>query len=87
MIDLSKYASDTMKIHFHVYDSYVLGLSYYWTVDNIKATGQTIGISCVAVSEAGAGRVYNLNGQLVSRSNQGLSCGVYIIGGKKVIIR
>lgn len=34
-----------------------------------------------------AGKVFNLNGQLVGASTQGLSKGIYIVNGKKVIIK
>ena len=33
------------------------------------------------------GRCFNLNGQLVGTSTEGLSKGVYIVNGKKVIIK
>lgn len=34
-----------------------------------------------------AGKVFNLNGQLVGTSTQNLSKGIYIVNGKKVIIK
>lgn len=34
-----------------------------------------------------AGKVFNLNGQLVGTSTEGLSKGIYIVNGKKVIIK
>ena len=39
------------------------------------------------VKEALQGKVYNLNGQLVGDSTEGLAKGVYIVNGKKVIIK
>ena len=33
------------------------------------------------------GKVFNLNGQLVGNSLEGLSKGIYIVNGKKVIIK
>lgn len=39
------------------------------------------------VKEALQGKVYNLNGQLVGTSTEGLAKGVYIVNGKKVIIK
>ena len=39
------------------------------------------------LKEALQGKVYNLNGQLVGNSVEGLSKGVYIVNGKKVIIK
>lgn len=47
----------------------------------------TTGISQVeGIKKALQGKVYNLQGQFVGSSLQGLSKGVYIINGKKVII-
>lgn len=34
-----------------------------------------------------AGKVFNLNGQLVGTSTQNLNKGIYIVNGKKVIIK
>ena len=39
------------------------------------------------VQEALQGKVYNLNGQLVGDSIDGLAKGIYIVNGKKVIIK
>ena len=39
------------------------------------------------VKKALQGKVYNLNGQLVGTSTEGLAKGVYIVNGKKVIIK
>ena len=48
----------------------------------------TTGISQVeGIKQALQGKVYNLQGQCVGSSLQGLSKGVYIINGKKVIIK
>lgn len=48
----------------------------------------TTGISQVeGIKKALQGKVYNLQGQFVGSSLQGLSKGVYIINGKKVIIK
>lgn len=48
----------------------------------------TTGISQVEdIKKALQGKVYNLQGQCVGSSLQGLSKGVYIINGKKVIIK
>lgn len=50
--------------------------------------GESTGISQVEqLKEALQGKVYNLNGQLVGNSVEGLSKGVYIVNGKKVIIK
>lgn len=48
----------------------------------------TTGISQVeGIKQALQGKVYNLQGQCVGKSPKGLSKGVYIINGKKVIIK
>lgn len=48
----------------------------------------TTGISQVeGIKKALQGKVYNLQGQCVGSSLQGLSKGAYIINGKKVIIK
>ena len=50
--------------------------------------GEPTGIGQVEqLKEASQGKVYNLNGQLVGNSVEGLSKGVYIVNGKKVIIK
>lgn len=54
----------------------------------LSFTYQTTGISQVeGIKQALQGKVYNLQGQCVGSSLQGLSKGVYIINGKKVIIK
>lgn len=54
----------------------------------LSFTYQTTGISQVeGIKKALQGKVYNLQGQCVGSSLQGLSKGVYIINGKKVIIK
>ena len=50
--------------------------------------GESTGIGQVEqLKEALQGKVYNLNGQLVGNSVEGLPKGVYIVNGKKVIIK
>lgn len=54
----------------------------------LSFTYQTTGISQVEdIKKALRGKVYNLQGQYVGSSLPGLSKGVYIINGKKVIIK
>lgn len=54
----------------------------------LSFTYQTTGISQVEdIKKALRGKVYNLQGQYVGKSPKGLSKGVYIINGKKVIIK
>lgn len=48
----------------------------------------TTGIDQVETTQkAVQGKVFNLNGQLVGTSTEGLAKGVYIVNGKKVIIK
>lgn len=48
----------------------------------------TTGISQVNTAEkALVGKVFNLNGQLVGTSTEGLAKGMYIVNGKKVIVK
>ena len=54
----------------------------------LSFTYQTTGISQIEdIKKALQGKVYNLQGQYVGSSLQGLSKRVYIINGKKVIIK
>ena len=54
----------------------------------LSFTYQTTGISQVeGIKQALQGKFYNLQGQYVGSSLQGLSKGVYMINGKKVIIK
>ena len=54
----------------------------------LSFTYQTTGISKVeGIKQALQGKVYNLQGQCVGSSPKGLSKGVYMINGKKVIIK
>ena len=54
----------------------------------LSFTYQTTGISQVeGIKQALQGKVYNLQGQYVGSSPKGLSKGVYMINGKKVIIK
>lgn len=48
----------------------------------------TTGINMIEeVKKSLQGKVFNLNGQLVGNSLEGLSKGIYIVNGKKVIIK
>jgi len=54
----------------------------------LSFTYQTTGISQIeGIKQALQGKVYNHQGQYVGKSPKGLSKGVYIINGKKVIIK
>ncbi len=56
-----------------------------------KVSGSTNGIGAIdAETKAATGNVYNLNGQLVRRnaaSLDGLAHGVYVVNGKKVVVK
>lgn len=50
--------------------------------------GETAGLHHVEIAKkTWNGKIYNLNGQLVGTSVEGLSKGVYVINGQKVIIK
>jgi hypothetical protein len=49
--------------------------------------GTVDGISNVTVDKASTGKIYNINGQFVGTSKEALSKGVYIVNGKKVVIK
>ena len=56
-------------------------------VDEI-VNGETTGLESIsAVANSANGKVYNMNGQCVGNSLEGLSKGLYIMNGKKVIIK
>lgn len=55
-------------------------------LESFKYTGEGAGISSIQ-TEAAVNGVYNLNGVKVSNGLEGLGKGVYIVNGKKVIIR
>ncbi len=47
--------------------------------------GETTGINSIETEAAVNGKVYNLNGQYVGNSLNGLKKGIYVVNGKKVI--
>ena len=47
--------------------------------------GETTGINNIETNAAVNGKVYNLNGQYVGNSLNGLKKGIYVVNGKKVI--
>ena len=54
----------------------------------LSFTYQTTGISQIEdIKKALQGKVYDLQGQCVGTSLKGLSKGVYIVNGKKIIIK
>lgn len=55
----------------------------YTVVFNEEGENQTTGISNVAVEKRNDGKIYNLNGQQVKNPTKGL----YIVNGKKVILK
>ena len=69
------YANGTDEIK----DMSLVKLSFAYTttgISNIETNNKVL-----------AGKVFNLNGQLVGTSTQNLNKGIYIVNGKKVIIK
>ena len=52
---------------------------------NINIDGETTGINDIETNATVNGKVYNLNGQYVGNSLNGLKKGIYVVNGKKVI--
>lgn len=52
---------------------------------NINIDGETTSINSIETEAAVNGKVYNLNGQYVGNSLNGLKKGIYVVNGKKVI--
>lgn len=52
---------------------------------NINIDGETTGINDIETETTVNGKVYNLNGQYVGNSLNGLKKGIYVVNGKKVI--
>lgn len=52
---------------------------------NINIDGETTGINSIDTEATVNGKVYNLNGQYVGNSLNGLKKGIYVVNGKKVI--
>lgn len=52
---------------------------------NINFDGETTGINDIETEATVNGKVYNLNGQYVGNSLNGLKKGIYVVNGKKVI--
>ncbi|MBR5029772.1 MAG: leucine-rich repeat protein [Muribaculaceae bacterium] len=61
--------------------------------DFMVEVGNTTGVKDINIDSAGPVDVYNMNGQLLrhnvepNEATQGLPSGIYIVGGKKVIVR
>lgn len=61
--------------------------------DFMIEVGNTTGVKDINIDSAGPVDVYNMNGQLLrhnvepNEATQGLPSGIYIVGGKKVIVR
>lgn len=70
---------ETMK-GFRAYFISLLG-----TGAKINIDGETTGINSIETNAAVNGKVYNLNGQYVGNSLNGLKKGIYVVNGKKVI--
>lgn len=72
-------ATNTMK-GFRAYFMSMLGAGAKINID-----GETTGINNIETETAVNGKVYNLNGQYVGNSLNGLKKGIYVVNGKKVI--
>ena len=70
---------ETMK-GFRAYFISLLGAGAKINID-----GETTGINNIETNAAVNGKVYNLNGQYVGNSLNGLKKGIYVVNGKKVI--
>ncbi len=68
-----------------------ISMSYTGVEDNNEHGGTTsIGfteLSRDTLSEIGLGGVYNLNGQRISETTDGLPKGIYIVNGQKIIVK
>ncbi len=51
------------------------------------STDVATSITAVEETEAKAQRIYNINGQLVGYTTEGLPKGVYVAGGKKFVVK
>lgn len=60
-------------------------ISLISTNANINIDGETTGINDIETETTVNGKVYNLNGQYVGNSLNGLKKGIYVVNGKKVI--
>ena len=72
-------ATNTMK-GFRAYFISLLGAGAKINID-----GETTGINNIETEATVNGKVYNLNGQYVGNSLNGLKKGIYVVNGKKVI--
>ena len=75
-------ATNTMK-GFRAYFNVPLNVSA--AALNINIDGETTGINSIETNATVNGKVYNLNGQYVGNSLNGLKKGIYVVNGKKVI--
>lgn len=60
-------------------------MSLLGTEAKINIDGETTGINNIETEATVNGKVYNLNGQYVGNSLNGLKKGIYVVNGKKVI--
>lgn len=72
-------------------DTTMKGLRAYFvfptntTAAKLNFDGETTGINSIETNATVNGKVYNLNGQYVGNSLNGLKKGIYVVNGKKVI--
>ena len=53
----------------------------------ISIDGETTSISALNTANASSGKVYNLNGQYVGNNVKTLQKGIYVVNGKKIIVK
>ncbi len=88
-IDISAYKSETMKIRFNCYDTNQTGLQYWWQIDDLEITGETVptAITTAAVSSDKT-RYYNLQGRMTIAPQRP---GIYVVrtaeGCRKVVVK
>ena len=70
------------------------GFRAYFTTDaktnefpKVVVNGQTTTISSLMSGKTMTGKVYNLNGQYVGTSLEGLAKGVYVMNGQKFVVK
>ncbi|MCM1153331.1 MAG: hypothetical protein NC328_06735 [Muribaculum sp.] len=73
-------------VYFHCATSWGTNLCIYNDAAGIGATGTISGINAISVDAANA-PVYNLNGVKVANGLQNAPAGLYIVNGKKVVVK
>ena len=83
-LDLSPYTSDNMKIRFNCYDTTNEGLQYWWQIDDLEISSEApAGIDRIREDLIRNEAVYSLQGRRVTTP---AVRGIYIVGGRKVVM-